>query len=69
MTSFEEIAKQLLEAEKEAEKFTDPIHEIARKIVNIERQAFYGEEVETRRLSRIRELLSDAVKRNSTDET
>lgn len=68
MTSFEEIAKQLLEAEKEAENFTDPIHDTARKIVNIERQAFYGEEVETRRLSRIREILSDAVKRNSTDE-
>lgn len=63
MTSFEEFAKQLLEAEKEAEETTDDVLDTARKIVNIERQAFYGEEVETKRLSRIREILSEAVKR------
>ncbi len=69
MTSFEEIKKQLIEAEKEVDNSTDHILLAARKIVNIERQAFYGEEVETRRLNRIREILSDSVKRNSVNET
>ncbi|TKB46335.1 hypothetical protein [Thalassotalea mangrovi] len=68
MTSLEEIKKQLLEAEKEADVPRDQYHDLARKIVNIERQSFYGEDSERNRLKKIREEIDATVKRGGNSE-
>ena len=66
MTSIDELKQQLLDAAKEAEHPQDQYHEMARKLVNIERQAFYGDESERNRLKKIREAIDYAVKRGES---
>ena len=66
MTSIDELKQQLLDAAKEADKPQDEYHEMARKLVNIERQSFYGDESERNRLKKIREAIDLAVKRGET---
>lgn len=68
MTSLDELKKQLLEAEKEAAKPQNKYHELARKLVNIERQSFYGDESSMKRLGKIREEINKAVKQGDLDE-
>ncbi len=68
MTSHDEFKKQLLDAEKEANKPQDKYHEIARKLVNIERQSFYGDESSVKRLGKIREEINRAVKQGGSNE-
>lgn len=68
MTSFEELKKQILAAEKEASSPQNCYQNTARLIVNIERQAYYGDESENKRLSRIREVFSNEIKKKSTNE-
>lgn len=58
MTSIEEFKKQLLEAASSADEPLDEYHDAARRVVNIERQAFYGDQNERLRLKRIREEIS-----------
>lgn len=60
--SIEEIKEALKQAEQEVNNLASPAHEAARKVVNIERQAFYGGQSPTRRLSLIREVVSDLSK-------
>ncbi|MGB2707370.1 MAG: hypothetical protein WBC41_04400 [Pseudoalteromonas nigrifaciens] len=63
MTStLESFKKQLSEAAVAAELPHDAFHDTARKVVNIERQCFYGNESPARRLSRIRETIDQAIK-------
>ena len=61
MTSIEEFKKQLLEAAITASEPLDEYHDAARRIVNIERQAFYGDQNERLRLKRIREEISQGA--------
>ena len=61
MTS-SDLKKQFLNAVKEAEAPLSIYHEIARNIVNIERQSFYGDEKSIKRLGKIREEIDRAVK-------
>jgi hypothetical protein len=68
MTSLDDIKKQLLEAEKAANIPQDKYHAMARKLVNIERQSFYGDESSMKRLSKIREEISSAVKKGDENE-
>jgi uridine kinase len=63
MTSLDDFKQQLLEAEKAASIPQDKYHEMARTLVNIERQSFYGDESERNRLKKIREAIDAAVKR------
>ena len=63
MTSVEDFKKQLMEAEKTADKPKNEYHDAARKIVNIERQSFYGDESRSKRLSKIREIVSEVMKK------
>ena len=63
MTLMDEFKKELLAAGDTSVESGDEYLDIARKIVNVERQSFYGEENSTKRLSRIRELISEAVKK------
>ncbi len=57
-----DLKQQFLDAVKEAEVPLTKYHEIARNIVNIERQSFYGDEKSTKRLGKIREEIDRAVK-------
>jgi hypothetical protein len=66
MTSIDELKQQFLDAAKEADKPQDEYHEMARKLVNIERQSFYGDESERNRLKKIREAIDSAVKRGES---
>lgn len=68
MTSLDDIKKQFLEAEKAASAPQDKYHEIARKLVNIERQSYYGDESSMKRLGKIREEISNAVKNEAGNE-
>jgi hypothetical protein len=68
MTSLDDIKKQFLEAEKAASLPQDKYHEMARKLVNIERQSFYGDESSMKRLGKIREEISNAVKNGAKNE-
>ena len=68
MTSLNDFKRELLEAAKAAELPQDEYHDVARKLVNIERKAYYGEDSSVKRLSKIRELISKAVKEGSSDE-
>ena len=68
MTSLDEFKQLLLEAEKAASIPQDKYHEMARKLVNIERQSFYGDESSIKRLSRIREEINSAVKKGDVNE-
>jgi hypothetical protein len=68
MTSLDEIKRQFLEAEKAASLPQDKYHEMARKLVNIERQSFYGDESSMKRLSKIREEIGNAVKKGDENE-
>ncbi len=58
MTTIEEIKRQLILAEKEISEPENIHHDVARQIVNIERQAFYGDDSSTIRLAKIRGLLN-----------
>ncbi|MGZ9899854.1 hypothetical protein [Shewanella gaetbuli] len=66
MTLLDEIKKQILAASKEADKPQDQYHEMARLLVNIERQAFYGDENERNRLKKMREAIDSAIKRGES---
>lgn len=68
MTSLDDIKRQLLEAEKASCLPQDEYHEMARKLVNIERQSFYGDENERNRLRKIREAIDAAAKRGNLNE-
>ncbi len=68
MTSLDELKQQLLNAEKEADKPKDKFHETARKLVNIERQSFYGDDSLMKRLGKIREEINKAVKEGASNE-
>ena len=68
MTSLDEFKKQLMEANEAADKPQDEYHDMARKLVNIQRKSFYGDESSNKRLSKMRELISKAVKEGRTDE-
>jgi len=68
MTSLDDIKQQLLEAEKATNTPQDKYHAMARKLVNIERQSFYGDESSMKRLSKIREEISNAVKKGDENE-
>ncbi|MGJ8674326.1 MAG: hypothetical protein ACSHWP_00125 [Pseudoalteromonas sp.] len=68
MTSIDEFKKMLEEANEAADIPADKYHDIARKIVNIERKAYYGEDSSAKRLSKIRELISMAAKEGNSDE-
>ncbi|MDO6841240.1 hypothetical protein Q4602_17280 [Paraglaciecola chathamensis] len=68
MTSLDDIKKQLIEAEKAASLPQDKYHGMARKLVNIERQSFYGDESSMKRLVKIREEISNAVKNEAKNE-
>ena len=68
MTSLNEIKKQLLQAEKDVIKPLDIYHDAARRIVNIERQAFYGKESPNKRLAKIREIVSETLKEEAENE-
>ena len=61
MTRFENFKKELLDAAKAADEPINKYHDTARKIVNIERQSFYGDENERGRLKKIREEIAGAV--------
>lgn len=62
MTSFDELKNSLLEAAKSADIPLDEYHDVARRIVNIERQSYYGEDTPNKRLGKIREVLAVATK-------
>jgi hypothetical protein len=62
MTSLNNFKKTLLEAEKASNEPLDEYHEVARILINIERQSFYGDESSTKRLGRIRAEISLAIK-------
>jgi hypothetical protein len=68
MTSLDDFKQQLLEAEKAASIPQDKYHEMARKLVNIERQSFYGDESPMKRLSKIREEINSAIKKGYENE-
>ena len=61
MTLLDDIKQQFLDAEKEALKPQNQYHDTARKLVNIERQSFYGDESERSRLKKIREEINAAI--------
>ena len=68
MISLDDIKQQLLEAEKAASIPHDKYHEMARKLVNIERQSFYGDENERNSLRKTREAIDAAVKQGDVNE-
>jgi hypothetical protein len=68
MTSLDNFKTLLLEAEKAAGIPLDEYHAMARKLVNIERQSFYGEESPMKRLNRIREEINTAIKKGDENE-
>ena len=68
MTSLDNFKKLLLEAEKAVSIPQDEYHAMARKLVNIERQSFYGEESSMKRLNRIREEINTAVNKGNENE-
>lgn len=71
MVSVDEFKKMLKDAEMDAarefDKPKDIFYEIARRIVNIERQSYYGDESPNRRLGRIREEIVNASKKLRAD--
>jgi hypothetical protein len=62
MTSLDDLKQQIQAAYDEVDVATDVYDELARKIVNIERQSFYGRESERDRLGKIRECIAEAVR-------
>ncbi|OUS29080.1 hypothetical protein A9Q98_06305 [Thalassotalea sp. 42_200_T64] len=68
MTLLDDIKQQLLDAEKAVSIPQDRYHEMARKLVNIERQSFYGDENDRNRLRKIREAIDTAVKQGDLNE-
>ena len=62
MTSHEDFKRTLLETAKTLDEPIDEFHDLARMIVNIERQSFYGDDSSVKRLGKIREAISNCVK-------
>lgn len=68
MTSKDEIKQMIKDAHSATEKPESEFHEAARKIVNIERQMFYGGESANKRLKKIREIIADGVSKRGSNE-
>ncbi len=63
MKLIDDVKKELTEADKNSNNSKNEYHEAARNIVNIQRQFFYGEESSSRRLSKVKQIILDAVKK------
>ncbi|TNC82783.1 MAG: hypothetical protein C9356_02630 [Oleiphilus sp.] len=59
MPDLEEIKKMLEHADIETDKGDSKAELAARKVVNIERQAFYGGQSSAKRLGLIREVIAE----------
>ncbi|MCG9732368.1 hypothetical protein L1D44_21570 [Shewanella sp. Isolate13] len=68
MTIENDLRKQFMAAWKAADDPIDEYHEVARRLVNIERQSYYGDESSMKRLSKFREEISRAVKEGNKNE-
>jgi len=68
MTTLDELRMQIQNANETINEPQSVYHDIARKIVNIERQSYYGKESSVGRLGKIREAIVDAVKQGEKNE-